>query len=58
MPAHPPIQAKHPGRKPIAPHKQEKDHEATMKRPAEKLHLARHFLHPHKEPEKSSPSGS
>lgn len=47
-PAHPPRQAKHPGRRPPAPHLRHPDrHERTMKRPPEKLHLARHHLSGH-----------
>ncbi len=46
---HPPHQAKHPGRARPAPHMRPA-HEQTMKRPHEKLHLAKHGLHPHHEP--------
>ena len=46
-PPHPPQQAKHPGRPRISPHAQARHHQKTMRRPNEKLHLARHGLHGH-----------
>jgi hypothetical protein len=53
-PAHPPRQAKHPGRGMVKPHQrstfQQAQHEHAMKRRAEPLMIARHFLHPHHQP--------
>jgi hypothetical protein len=50
-PPHPPHQAKHPGRSKVAPHKrntfQQDQHTRAMKRPGERLHIAKHCLHPH-----------
>lgn len=50
-PAHPARQAKHPGRGPVKPHQrnthQQAQHEHAMKRRAEPLMIARHYLKPH-----------
>lgn len=50
--AHPPREAKHPGRGAVKPHQrdtaQQKHHEKTMHRRAEPLRIARHHLKPHK----------
>jgi len=45
-PPHPPRQPVHFGRPRPSPHLRP-PHEQTMKRPAEKLHLAQHRMHPH-----------
>jgi hypothetical protein len=45
-PPHPPRQPVHFGRPRPSPHLRP-SHEQTMKRPAEKLHLAHHHMHPH-----------
>ena len=51
-PAHPQRQAKHPGRGKVGPHKrnshQAEEHARAMKRKAEPLRIARHFLKPHR----------
>jgi hypothetical protein len=58
-PPHPPIQAKHPGRGRIAPHKrntfQDNEHAHVMKRKAEPLHIAVHRLMPHHPHDPSGP---
>lgn len=47
-PAHPPHQAKHPGRGKLNPHErtshQQEAHAKAMKRPSEALSIARHSL--------------
>lgn len=53
-PAHPARQAKHPGRGKVAPHKrhthQQEHHDHAMKRRAEPLLIAKHYLRPHHQP--------
>jgi hypothetical protein len=51
-PAHPPHQAKHPGRGKVKPHQrstfQQEQHQKAMQRRSEPLSIARHHLKPHK----------
>lgn len=51
-PAHPPRQARHPGRGQVAPQRRQVDyersqHDLTMRRPPEPISTANHTLQPH-----------
>ena len=52
-PPHPPRQARHPGKHAVKHHHQQDHHNKVMKRKAEPLLIARHYLKPHPKGKKS-----